>query len=147
MKSFLILYTNVCGYASSLQKRFSWDEVLFFILSCISCFTWYVFLKERLIISLYLMCRINILNYFSGKGHCAKGHTNCTTLDHNGRGVITSPNYPRNYPDNSNYMWILNTGHQHATVMFSILELNTPKQYSNLECDDDYLKVCINIYL
>ena len=120
-----------------------------------SCFLFYLaflvllgmyFLKERLIISLYLMCRINILNYFSGKGYCAKGHTNYTILDPNGGGVITSPNYPRNYPDNSNYMWILNTGHQNATVMFSILELNTPEQYFNPECHD-YLKVCINIYL
>ena len=48
MKSFLILYTNVCGYASSLQKRFSWDEVLFFILSSISCCTWYVYFKRKI---------------------------------------------------------------------------------------------------
>ncbi|XP_078339006.1 uncharacterized protein LOC111126096 [Crassostrea virginica] len=72
-------------------------------------------------------------------GLSAEGHTNKTILYPNGTGVITSPGYPQNYPDNANYIWILNTGSQYATVNFSILDLKIPKPYFH-PCND-YLKI------
>ena len=53
-------------------------------------------------------------------------------------GEIMSPGYPRNYPDNINYTWILETGHLNADMTFTI--------YSDI-CEpyfppcDDYLQV------
>ena len=90
------------------------------------------------------MCRINILYYFSGKGQCTKGHRNFTILDHNGSRVIKSPEYPQNYPHNSDYRWILNTGSRKANVTFSVLDFNISKPYLRPTCDD-YFKVSINI--
>nr|XP_022326208.1 CUB and sushi domain-containing protein 3-like [Crassostrea virginica] len=72
-------------------------------------------------------------------GLSAEGHTNKTILYPNGTGVITSPGYPQNYPDNANYIWIIITGSQDATVIFSILDFKIPKPFFH-PCDD-YLKI------
>lgn len=52
-------------------------------------------------------------------------------------GQITSPGYPRNYPNNLNYTWIIRTGSQYANVAFRIIEMNIKEWWY---CDD-YLEV------
>lgn len=54
-------------------------------------------------------------------------HTYDFILDPNGNRVIKSPEYPKNYPDNSDYTWILNTGDRKANVTFSVLDVNISK--------------------
>ena len=122
---------------------------MFFILSGIIYSKWYGFFfkdKDNLFPCISLMYMINVLSYyFKLKGLSAEKHTHKTILYPNGTGVITSPGYPQNYPDNANYIWILNTGSQYATVTFSILDLKISKQYFG-PCDD-YLKVSINMFV
>ena len=54
------------------------------------------------------------------RGTCAVIPLDSTRNGSNGE--ITSPGYPRNYPENINYTWILETGHLNADVTFTILD-------------------------
>ena len=60
-----------------------------------------------------------------------------------GNGEIMSPGYPRNYPDNINYTWILRTGHFNANVIFRIMDFNIGT--SHIPPCDDYLQVKKNV--
>uniref|UniRef100_A0A8W8JXE7 CUB domain-containing protein n=1 Tax=Magallana gigas TaxID=29159 RepID=A0A8W8JXE7_MAGGI len=52
-------------------------------------------------------------------------------------GQITSPGFPRNYPNNVNYTWIIRTGSHPANVAFRIIEMSIKKWRP---CDD-YLEI------
>ena len=54
-------------------------------------------------------------------------------------GEIMSPGYPRNYPDNINYTWILRTGHFNALVNFTIIDFSIG--LSQIPPCNDYLQV------
>ena len=52
------------------------------------------------------------------------------------RGYLTSPNYPQNYPNNSNCQWIVRM-RPATTLQFQFVFMDLPN--SNTECSEDYL--------
>ena len=74
------------------------------------------------------------------RGACAVEKTFIVNGTRNGSiGEIMSPDYPRNYPDNINYTWILRTGHFNATVIFTIMDFSIDT--SHIPPCNDYLQV------
>ena len=52
------------------------------------------------------------------------------------RGYLTSPNYPQNYPNNSNCQWVVRM-RPATTLQFQFVYMDLPN--SNTECSEDYL--------
>lgn len=50
-------------------------------------------------------------------------------------GHIVSPGYPMEYPNNSNYTWVIKTGNSSANTMFRIFEMDIKESTRN-SCDD-----------
>ncbi|XP_052713952.1 CUB domain-containing protein 2-like [Crassostrea angulata] len=55
-------------------------------------------------------------------------------------GIITSPGYPGNYPDNAAYMWTLRTGNFNAIVSFNFKDFDIKKYEGTQHCVD-YLQI------
>ncbi|XP_065360610.1 cubilin homolog [Calliphora vicina] len=64
--------------------------------------------------------------------------TNCKTVIDNYRGVIESPNFPENYPENQNCAWDLKAGRNNKlTLVFSHLNM----EVDDMTCEYDYVEV------
>nr|XP_034299395.1 uncharacterized protein LOC105325461 isoform X4 [Crassostrea gigas] len=89
---------------------------------------------------------MDVLVYFSfmtAVVAAGKQHTNQTDIDasRNGStGIITSPGYPGNYPNNVAYTWTLKTGNLNATVSFNFQDFDIIKYRYTPHCQD-YLQI------
>ncbi|XP_052712189.1 mannan-binding lectin serine protease 1-like [Crassostrea angulata] len=88
---------------------------------------------------------MDVLIYFSFMTAVVAGnqHTNQTDIDasRNGStGIITSPGYPGNYPNNVAYTWTLKTGNLNATVSFNFQDFDIIKYRYTPHCQD-YLQI------
>eukprot|EP00105_Crassostrea_gigas_P008685 XP_011423335.1 PREDICTED: uncharacterized protein LOC105325461 isoform X2 [Crassostrea gigas] len=88
---------------------------------------------------------MDVLIYFSFMTAVVAGkqHTNQTDIDasRNGStGIITSPGYPGNYPNNVAYTWTLKTGNLNATVSFNFQDFDIIKYRYTPHCED-YLQI------
>eukprot|EP00105_Crassostrea_gigas_P037423 XP_019921571.1 PREDICTED: uncharacterized protein LOC105325461 isoform X3 [Crassostrea gigas] len=89
---------------------------------------------------------MDVLIYFSfmtAVVAAGKQHTNQTDIDasRNGStGIITSPGYPGNYPNNVAYTWTLKTGNLNATVSFNFQDFDIIKYRYTPHCED-YLQI------
>lgn len=61
--------------------------------------------------------------------------TNTLKYEDNIVGHIVSPGYPMDYPNNSNYTWVIRTENSSANIMFRIFEMDIKESKGNL-CDD-----------
>ncbi|XP_062615520.1 uncharacterized protein LOC134277220 [Saccostrea cucullata] len=68
--------------------------------------------------------------------YCLASNIHLENINTN-KGQFTSPGYPANYPDNTNYTWIIRTGHTAANVTFRIHDMNI----RNTNPCDDYLEI------
>lgn len=55
------------------------------------------------------------------------------------QGIVKSPNYPENYPINSDCEWIIRA-RPGRTIQFQFMNLNIPSP--SVQCEDNYIKVC-----
>lgn len=88
---------------------------------------------------------MDVLIYFSFMTAVVAGkqHTNQTDIDasRNGStGIITSPGYPGNYPNNVAYTWTLKTGNLNASVSFNFQDFDIIKYRYAPHCED-YLQI------
>ncbi|XP_063226608.1 cubilin [Bacillus rossius redtenbacheri] len=78
----------------------------------------------------------------SGKGFHLRYNTVCNLVVKGYRGVIESPNFPLDYPPQSDCLWnITATIGNKINMSFSHFELERPPLYSNQACHYDYVEV------
>lgn len=67
-------------------------------------------------------------------------HKDIYVLRNGSSGIITSPGYPGNYPNNAVYTWTLDTGNPKATLVLNITDFGIKKYGFTSNCED-YLHV------
>ena len=127
MNSFFIFY---------LTFTFILSGMLSYCYRCLLVIIYHCYVMHCIVFKKYFFKLIYDL-FEKERGTCAEIPLDGTKNGSNGE--ITSPGYPRNYPDNINYTWILRTGHLNANVTFTILDSDISEPYFP-PCDD-YLQV------